>query len=167
MNIFILDYDIRKCAQYHNNKHLVKMIIESAQLLSSAYYNENKELALIKNFPLDNFLKLTHRNHPCAIWVRESLSNFQWLTELLGELLIEYNFRYNKAHKYTPLYEWFSFNNPMLSDIGQTDFKLAMPAEIKEKYTDPVEAYRQYYIIDKAHLANWGNREKPFWFKEN
>lgn len=167
MNIFVLDRDVKTCAMYHNDKHTVKMIVETSQLLSSAYYDENKVLQEVKDYPFDNFLKLTHYNHPCSVWVRESLENFLWLNNLLGCLLNEYTYRYHKIHKYDPLNPWFYDNLPKrLKSNGLTEFKLAMPDEIKEKFTDPVEAYRYYYVFYKGHLASWKNRSVPYWYNE-
>ena len=65
MNIFVLDNDPFKAAEYQCDKHVVKMVLETAQLLCSAH-----ETAPYKR---------THYNHPCAIWTRSSLSNYMWL----------------------------------------------------------------------------------------
>ena len=92
MNIFILDYDKTKNAKYHVDRHCTKMLVEQMQLLSSAYYYTGQS----KLAPY----KLTHKNHPCSIWVRESLENWLWLHEMTIELYIEYQHRYsNKQHK--------------------------------------------------------------------
>ena len=86
MNIFILDTDIQKCAQYHCDQHVVKMILESVQLLCTAL---NK-----KGF--DTPYKSTHVNHPSVLWVEASYDNFLWLKQLTLALNTEYKFRYNK-----------------------------------------------------------------------
>ena len=69
MNIFILDYDVKKCAEYHVDKHVVKMILETAQLLCGAHWTTGGEAPY----------KLSHKNHPSAIWTRQDLNNYMWL----------------------------------------------------------------------------------------
>ena len=153
MNIFVLDYDIEKCAQYHCDKHVVKMILESAQLLSSA----------VRVSGIDAGYKLTHKNHPCAIWVRESLANFLWLDDLFHALHAEWKYRYNhpenKKHKSFDIV--YNLPNPNIEDKGLTPFALAMPDKYKDK--DAVTAYRNYYKGEKQHLFNWKKREQPDW----
>ena len=83
MNIFVLDKDIKKCAQYHCDRHVIKMILESSQMLSTACR---------MNGVHDGY-KATHISHPCSIWVRESLDNWFWLRDLVTELNEEYKYR--------------------------------------------------------------------------
>jgi hypothetical protein len=92
MNIFFLHFDPKTCAQMHVDKHAVKMILESVQLLCSAHH-------LHPNGEDLKLMKLTHKNHPSSIWTRESLSNYKWLLELTKELCKEYTYRYGKVHK--------------------------------------------------------------------
>jgi len=82
MNIFFLDADVKKCAEYHCDKHVVKMILETAQLLCSAHHITNQVTDQVP-------YKLSHKNHPCSIWVRTSLSNYLYLCELGLELCKE------------------------------------------------------------------------------
>ena len=79
MNIFFLDNDIRKCAIYHCDKHVVKMTLETAQLLCGVHH-------IIGG---DAPYKLSHKNHPCSIWARESLSNYMLLSELGRDRLLD------------------------------------------------------------------------------
>lgn len=157
MNIFVLDYDIKKCAQYHNDKHVIKMILESAQMLSTA----NRSVGL------DEGYKTTHANHPCNKWLRESLANWFWLRDLVQELHEEWRFRYN--HPETKMHKSFEvvskLSVPKLPDVERTPFALCMPETYKSN--DVVESYRKYYIADKPHIATWKNREKPYWYKDN
>jgi len=156
MNIFVLDKDLKKCAEYHNDKHVVKMILEQNQILCSVHHVMGSDLNIR--------YRLTHKNHPCSIWARECLENYIWLCDFTLELCKEYSYRYGKRHKSQDVVEWAILNTPNLKSLGRlTDFALAMPNEYK---TDcAVESYRNYYINDKQHLASWKNREKPFWFK--
>jgi len=166
MNIFVLDENPELCAKYHNNKHVVKMILETAQLLSSAYYNDPKiNIENFIDFPREKgFLKLTHYNHPCTKWTRETIKNWEWLLQLFYELNIEYTFRYNKKHSLFCLFDWFNLHKPNLSEGIFTQFKKAMPQYIIEAFSDPVEAYRMYYILEKWHLADWHPRCNPIWY---
>lgn len=154
MNIFILDQDIKKCAEYHCDKHIVKMVLETAQLLCSTYYYTGQE-------NLSPY-KLAHKHHPCTVWARQSLSNWLWLRDLGLALYEEYQYRYNnKDHKAGDVI--LSLETPNLPDIGLTPFPQAMPTEYQRE--DAIEAYRGYYIGDKAHLLKYTRREFPEWLK--
>lgn len=151
MNIFVLDKDVKKCAKYHCDKHVVKMLVEYTQLLSSTYYyTEQNELAPYK---------LTHKNHPCSVWTRKSLSNWLWLKELGLALYDEYKHRYNKQHKSGELL--INLQTPNLDDIGLTEHPQCMPIEYMDM--DVVKAYRNYYIGDKLHFVKYKNRPLPDW----
>jgi hypothetical protein len=152
MNIFFLDFDVKKCAEYHCDKHVVKMILETAQLLCSAHHVTGGSAPY----------KLSHKNHPCSIWTRKSLSNYLYLCELGLELSKEYTYRYGKRHKSQDVIEWCLINKPNIPDIGFTEPAMAMPDEYKVKSV--VESYRNYYMGAKSGFAVWKNREKPFWF---
>jgi len=154
MNIFFLDEDIKKCAEYHVDKHSTKMCVEYGQILCSVHWVLGKEAPY----------KLSHKNHPCSIWTRESLSNYLYLCELGLELCKEYTYRYGKRHKSQDVIEWCLINKPNIPDIGFTEPAKAMPDEYKVKSV--VESYRNYYMGAKSGFAVWKNREKPEWFKE-
>lgn len=152
MNIFILDNDPVKAAKDHCNKHVVKMVLESAQLLSTAW---PAEVAPYKH---------THYRHPCALWVRNSLSNYNWLCQHSLALCSEYTLRYKKVHKTQSVAEWLSKNVPNLPDIGLTPFAIAI--KDKSLHTgDVVSSYREYYIKEKARFARWEPlAESPAWW---
>ena len=152
MNIFFLDFDTKKCAEYHCDKHVVKMILETAQLLCSAHWVIGSEAPY----------KLSHKNHPCSIWVRESLSNYLYLCDLGLELCEEYTYRYGKRHKSQDVIEWCLTNKPNISDTEFTEPPKAMPDEYK--VNNVVESYRNYYIGAKKDFAKWKNRNIPEWF---
>ena len=155
MNIFILDSDIETCAKYHVDKHVVKMILESAQLLSTA----------VRVSGIDAGYRATHVNHPCSIWTRQSLSNWLWLKDFTDKLNSEYMYRYgkNNAHKSHDIA--MDLPNPNIPDIGLTSFALAMPDEFKGD--DAVKSYRDYYINHKRHIAVWSKRSIPEWWNNN
>ena len=156
MNIFLLDTDTRKCAQYHCDKHVVKMILETAQLLCGVHHMTDQVTDQVP-------YKLSHKNHPCAIWSRESLSNYLYLCDLGLELCKEYTYRYGKRHKSQDVIEWCLTNKPNISDKEFTEPARAMPNEYK--VDSVVESYRNYYIGEKSKIAVWKNREIPEWFK--
>ena len=146
MNIFYLHAIASKAAEYHCDKHVVKMILETAQLLYSAHWTLNPEGLH------ENPYRKTHANHPCAIWVRESLSNYRWLADLGYWLCQEYRFRYgNKTHATEWRIDWLRTNPPAgLVDIGATPPRQAMPDDYKD--ADAVIAYRAYYVENKLKL---------------
>lgn len=158
MNIFFLDENPKLSAQYHVDKHVVKMILETAQLLCGVHHSINPFGTLQVPY------KLSHKNHPCAIWARESLSNYLYLCELGLELGKEYTHRYGKKHKSVEVIEWCIVNKPSILDIGFTKPSMAMPDEFK--VDSVVESYRNYYMGAKKDLACWKNREKPLWFEK-
>lgn len=159
MNIFYLDHNPYKAAQYHCDKHVVKMILESAQLLSTAHR------VLDGNDYADGFnlYKSTHINHPCSVWVRESYLNYEWLYWLMVNLCSEYTGRYNKIHKSSSLLKALCISPTNLPYGVVTNPPQCMPEEYKN--SDTVTAYRNYYIGDKSSFAKWTNRNVPTWWK--
>lgn len=156
MNIFFLHILPSICAIYHNDKHVVKMILETAQLLSSVHY-------IVPSTYIPQY-KLTHKNHPCSKWARESMGNYLWLCDLGMELCKEYTHRYGKVHKCQAIIQELKENLP---DIEKKEFTMpaqAMPDTYKED--DSVYAYRHYYFFDKSHIASWTKRDKPDWWVE-
>lgn len=153
MNIFFLDFDTQKCAQYHCDKHVVKMILETAQLLCGVHHMSGG------NAPY----KLSHKNHPCAIWSRESLSNYLYLCDLGLELCKEYTYRYGKRHKSQDIIEWCLDNKPNIPDVDFTTPPLAMGDEYKVE-NSVIDSYRNYYREAKKYFVSWKNRPTPSWF---
>lgn len=153
MNIFFLDTEPEKIARYHCDKHVVKMILETAQLLCGAHWSAGGEAPY----------KLSHRNHPCAIWTRQSRENYRYLCSIGKELCKEYTHRYGKRHKSEDVIEWCAGNIP---DIPAYPAITPLPSAMPEQYKGEcvIESYRKYYNGDKAHFAKWTNREVPFWF---
>jgi len=188
MNIFYLDHDVRKCAEMHNDKHVVKMILEYAQLLSTAHRildgvlstgvsaSGRKKTVYVLADDRDTVLySATHANHPSAVWVSQSVPNYMWLAELLEECCKEYTYRYDKIHKVErdglmqALKNQFPTNIP---DGPFTEPTPAMPDDVKvlrevntDRYQlDSIASYRNYYIQNKTHLANWKKRDVPAWY---
>ena len=154
MNIFYLDHDVEKCAKYHVDRHVIKMIVESTQILCSTYYFTGEE-----NY---SPYKLTHINHPCCVWARESLSNWLWLKSLALALCNEYTYRYGKIHKCESII--CSLKIPSLPDLGFTTVKCVMDEEFITS-ENPMENYRNYYRFGKKHLWSWKRRNPPHWLQ--
>lgn len=150
MNIFVLDLDPKKCAQYHANTHVSKMNVEYCQIMCTVLHE------LGYNPPY----KKTHEKHPSVLWAKQSLSNYMWLRELSFELHKEFQYRYNKTHKSGLVIEQLPIPTN-LPDIGLTPFAQAMPEILRDK--DPVVAYRDYYRFVKTNLLKYKRREQPYW----
>ena len=155
MNIFVLHENPIVAAQMENNKHIIKMFLESCQLLCSPFEKED-------GAPY----KRTHYNHPCSIWVRTSKQNYMWLLEHTSALNEEYSNAYKKTHKCLKVLNWCKENYHLLNlpDIGLTPFALAMPEQYKVA-GDAVTSYRNYYKGDKAGFSKWTHgRQQPYWW---
>jgi hypothetical protein len=153
MNIFVLDLDLKKCAQAHCDQHVIKMILESAQILST----------VCAQYSIKTPYKPTHQNHPCVKWAAASEQNWLWLKQLAAELNREYQYRYQCTKNHRSFDIILSLKKPPLPNIGLTEFAQAMP----EKYqisNNPVQAYRSYYVGEKSSFAKWTRRKPPQWY---
>ena len=185
MNIFVLDEQPIHAATMHNNKHVVKMIVETAQLLSTAhriidgvetdatYTTRKGKISKKKVWVLpdrrENILyKVTHQNHPCAVWCRESIHNYQWTWNLLMGLCSEYYYRYGqdkgRRHKVeaSGLMNQLQWLPTGLDKLERTPFVQCMPDQYKVE-GDAVKAYQNYYNGDKQAIMEYKRREKPEW----
>lgn len=174
MNIFILDRDPVKCAEMMVDSHVVKMILETGQILSTTHRvldgkkrlnTKGKYEWVIEDDIRDDILyKATHINHPCSIWTRQSVQNYEWLLEHFYALSEEFKYRFNKSHlTYTKLH--LHVNSPPynLTEWEMTPFALAMDESYMIDKKDPVACYRNYYKYGKSHLHKWTKRNKPDW----
>lgn len=180
MNIFYLDSDPKLCAEWAVDRHCVKMILESAQLLSTAHRlldgteiagvsksGRKKKIWLLPDERNDTLYSATHINHPSAVWCRETQANYHWLMHLLAEYCKEYTYRYGKTHKVESdglLYALYI----QPKNIPLKQFTTP-PSAMDTKYiisNDPIVNYRNYYKHGKAHLHAWKKREVPEWLKE-
>jgi len=178
MNIFYLHEDAKTAAEMHLDKHCVKMIVEYAQLMSTAhrvldgefYYGKTARGHKIQrwkhpNKNIENTLyKASHINHPSAIWARESVANYIWLFSLFENLCDEYTHRYGKIHSTDSLLRDLLCKWPVNISYsqGMTKMPQAMPDDVKQE--DSITAYRNYYIKYKKDFAKWTKRKKPKWF---
>jgi len=151
MNIFVLDYDVRKCAEYTCDRHIVKMILESTQMLSTA----------VRLSGLEEGYKVSHQNHPCSKWCRDSLSNWLWLRDLVVYMNGEWRVRYDHDYDHKSYTVAMGLSVPDIEDKGLTKFALAMPEEYK--FDDVVTSYRAYYKGEKSGFASWKNGIPDWW----
>jgi len=183
MNIFYLHNDPKVCAEMHADKHVVKMILEYAQLLSTAHRvidgvetlgvsdSGRKQTRYVLADDREHKLyKATHLNHPSAIWARQSYANYVWLSKLLTELCREYTYRYGKVHKVERdgLEEELMYAPNNIPTADFTEPTPAMPNEVKVA-GNSIASYHNYYINNKQHLARWSgkinSRPVPDWFQ--
>lgn len=166
MNIFRLDNDPVQAAVYQHDKHVVKMVVETAQLLSTALRTICLNSSSINT---NNLYKVTHVRHPCSIWTMSAPENMQWLFEHGYALLNEYTHRYNKIHKSSIVIDNANAIAKHVPTKAWTQEILVPPQCMPEEYhrSDVVEAYRQYYISCKlmpaGRPAKWRNRKVPVW----
>ncbi len=155
MNIFILSKSPKESAEFHCDKHVPKMILESAQMLCTAS-NE---------FGIKAPYKSAYKNHPCTVWARQSWENFDWLFTLANHLNYEYKKRFNHEcnHKSFDAIMEIPFMELLYKmPRGFTEFPQCMPDEYK--HADPVVAYRNYYKGEKEYFAKW-KLSTPIWWK--
>lgn len=170
MNIFVLDYDPVRCARYHNDKHVNKMILESAQMLSTALH--------MSGIKWSQAYLPTHKNHGCSLWARESLSNWLWLRELVFALSDEFNWRFDRKSPHKSIKVVESLPLPAIPDRGLTSFYQAMPTKYQKIDSLTHLAYRQYYNWEKriwhqrkrngtviVHEHTWTKRGQPDWWR--
>jgi len=182
MNIFVLSEEPYEAAQMVCDKHCSKMIVESAQMLSTAHrmlngYVEKRPSKsgkrminywVHKNPNLETFLyKAVHHNHPCTVWTMESKDNYIWHYNHFIGLADEFLMRYKKPHMTVVKLKEVLRNPPHgIPNIGLTEFPQAMNHYPECKVPgDPVAAYRKYYHAAK-HFAKWEKgREAPYWWE--
>jgi hypothetical protein len=146
MNIFYLHKDPSVSASAMTDKHVVKMILESAQMLSTAHHVLDKDNAKHQ----DKLYKPTHQNHPSSVWVRQSKDHYAWLYSHFLALSKEYSTRYNKVHKtYEQLHEVLHGYPNNIPDEFFSQPPQAMPDIFKDH--DSVQAYRRYYLNQKIN----------------
>jgi hypothetical protein len=183
LNIFYISEDPKQAAEWMVDKHVVKMILESAQLLSTAHRMLDGEMKVVEKYVEGSFparyrkvkrwtlgdaresvlYSATHINHPSAIWCRQSVENYLWLVEHFYALMAEYTHRYKKIHKCQGNLAYMLQSPPHnLRDYDWTPMPSAMAEEYKLG-TDALTNYRNYYKIGKSRMHKWTNRQPPEW----
>lgn len=179
MNIFYLDKQPQQCAEQHCDKHVVKMILEYAQLLSTAHRvldgnvctgiskTGRKQTSYVLSDSRESTLyRATHINHPSAAWVRQSAKNYHYLHLLLYYSCKEYTRRYGKVHK-VERDDILGHLYAMPENIPQGTFTEPPPAmpDYCKVAGDSVASYRNYYILEKNRFATWKTKA-PDWYVE-
>ena len=160
MNIFALDENPIYAAMYQCDKHVVKMTLETAQLLSSVHHM----IATPEHPAPSGIYATTHEHHPSTKWAAETSGNYMWLYVHFNALADEYTYRYGKTHK-----SWAKLRHQLwqpprgINHAPRTSFAQAMPDEYK--HDDPVTAYRTYYVADKADFLKYSRRPAPWWLE--
>lgn len=182
MNVFYLDSDPVVCAKQHCDKHVVKMVVEYAQLMSTAHrvidgqlwYGRNTNgRKIARYFHPDTAMnhelyKACHVNHPSAQWVRHSAENYNWLQNLWTALAAEYEYRYGRVHESFRKLEYYLLFPP--AGLKLKEFTQPTPAMAQYPHCivegDSLASYRHFYWEDKRPFAKWTKRDKPEWWKE-
>jgi hypothetical protein len=180
MNIFVLSECPVESAQMQCNKHVVKMIVESAQMLSTAHrmldgnYCKRPSVSgktMSSYWELDDsreskLYKAVHMGHPCTVWTSESSANYDWHVEHFEALCDEYTYRYERTHATDTKLRKVLRRRPDNIPMGDlTPFKLAMGSNPECMLPDPVESYRRFYKTKQERFSmTWSKRSIPQWF---
>jgi hypothetical protein len=182
MNIFALSPVPEIAAKWHCDSHVIKMIVESAQMLSTAHrmLDGNMDRRLSKSGKMrlryweldddreDVLYKAVHTGHPCTVWTMESHSNYKWHYQLFKYLCKEYTLRYGKVHATeTKLLDLLKDPPQNIKKSYMTPFALAMGASPEcMDYNDPIGSYQKFYQTKQDRFKmKWSKREIPHWFK--
>ena len=162
MNIFRLHDDPKICATMHCDKHVPKMILETAQMLSTAHRITEEDNAYADEHRL---YKSAYKNHPATIWVRHSEQNYFWSVQLFKYLCEEYTKRYGKNHASSRLLPPFQ---KCPKEASTEKIPIPVPQCMPDLYkveNNPVQAYRNYYGIEKVSFARWNKgTAAPNWW---
>ena len=185
MNLFFLDPDAKKCAEYHCDKHVVKMILELTQMLYTAHYIHKTDMDL---FPSDYYKPISNQKHPTNVWISLNIHNYTYAISIAKCLSEEYTNRYHRIHSCDKHVKWLSINFPSFkTNVDYSGSKkkvvfgvipgfpdltpvpLSMPEDsmICEKDSlqfQLIKSYRNYYLLHKRHFCKWKHGRIPYWF---
>lgn len=162
MNIFFLDQDPAVAARYACDAHVCKMVLESAQIMSTVHWIADCSVAEAA-YGRSLIYAPTHPSHPSVLWAARSSSNWRWLREHCLALSDERLWRFPHYNHHNSTAVAFHMPEPDLPDLGLTEFAVGfVPRHLYP--ADPVQAYRLYYMLEKRHLARWTRRDAPAWW---
>lgn len=176
MNIFVLHGDPATCARYHSDVHVVSQLKEGAQILCDACH--------LLGLWHDGLYRVSHPHHPCCKWAARSITNMEWLLELVFSLNRQYILRRQFRGKDQVDHRSLGFaiaawdtavakkNADSVPDKGLTRWVQALPERYREPYGKSrarfgaeahpsITAYRRYYQAEKALLRNSRGKEVP------
>jgi hypothetical protein len=183
MNVFILSTNPIEAAQLQCDKHVPKMVVESAQMLSTAHRMLDGEptrkpsksgKTMVKYYEMvddsfeDILYKAVHMGHPCTVWTMQTAANYRWHYDHFAALCDEYTYRYGKVHKSDRDLRDILISLPRnISDIDELlPFPLAMKSNPECMFDDPVKSYRAFYQTKQHRFSmKWTKRPVPEWFK--
>lgn len=154
MNIFVLSTDPEEAAQMACDQHVIKMILESTQLLATALRFHGAPDEVLPRTASGTPYKSTHHNHPCSVWTRKTRANFLWLVEHVRALSEEYTIRFGKVHACSKWIDTMHRGSAWIPDGELTEFARAMPDQYKDE-TSVVRSYRAFYCGEKLSFAKW------------
>jgi hypothetical protein len=165
VNFFYLDKDPKKCAKYYCNKHILKIPIEIAQILSKIHYELNSKIDYSKIYKNSSVVKNTLGPY---CWIKESLDNYFWASKLGLELINEYKIRYNKTeHKTESILQYLYKNPPNLPKVKGTKFKGTNKYDMFQFVSDdPIICAQYNYAEMKCINDKWNEDGPPDWFKK-
>ena len=160
MNVFILDHSLALSAQYHVDRHVVKMPTEALQICSSALYlsrpNDYEAYKVLCTKP-------THLNHPMVKWAAESMEAFAYVAEYGLAVAYEYTFRYSRTHATHTRLKFMREAVANKYSPNMLSAPLCIPEKYKLKTTAQIDNYRNYYLHGKNHIHRWTTRDIPYW----
>lgn len=152
MNIFYLDKNPRRAAEMMHDKHVVKMVLETAQILSTVCHRHGCWVP--------EMYRPTHARHPSVLWAGDSAAHFYWLVDHGQHLCNEFHYRYSNHHKSLAVIDLCGAEAPVFENTEWTEPPQAMPDEFKIA-GDSVAAYRAYYLGRKVEQSGWTRRPVP------
>jgi hypothetical protein len=177
MNLFILDLSPFKSAEYYQDLHVNKIIIEGSQLLAAAYPLERLAQSDCPRTQKGTPRVHGHYNHPMSKWVRKTQQNFTWTLNHLDALYKERVYRFDKPHFTKDFINWCWNNTPNLPEEGLTEHPQCFTVSYPECIVpgDPVKGYQNYYNKAKREFkfgkkiikASWTKRNIPYFFEVN
>lgn len=153
MNIFVVDPNPEVCAKALDDLRLNKMILETAQLLSTALRFRHTSMPVYKS---------THVNHPCSVWARENKSNYSWLVTYFNALIMEKIARTGKSHKSSSMWMMFADGVKLMPDGDLTPFANCTPYKSSGVFDAYKLTLQDKWAADKRP-PKWTNATKPSW----
>jgi hypothetical protein len=164
VNIFILSEDPAECARFHNDRHVSKMILECAQILSTAHIMLDGRETAKARVPLVE--RPTHIHHPSAVWARKCDANYRWVAALMHHLLQQFALRNGRTHEYARFSYEYGNHAPLNIPVAmeRTHFVYVGPAMYQR--SSVVESYRLVYVNQHADKAVWSRVGAPQWWRD-